>query len=70
MKKFNGNINCDCGYQFEWNCSFLDKDSYAVVGILNNITSNCKNVTETEFQYIIQLQCPHCLKRHFATIDK
>ncbi len=69
MKKFRNTKKCECGCQFDWNYIKLDNwDCWT--GKIEDRTKNVKNFTETAFQYIFELQCPYCLKRHSATIDK
>lgn len=72
MIKFFDTHKCEfCGTIFEWECTSF-KNAKPVAYWLDDVMKNVKNVHETEFQYIIQLQCPNpkCLKRHFVEFDK
>lgn len=72
MLEFTDIHKCEfCGTLFEWKCIKLERGDIVAHNI-DNRTKNVKNIHETEFQYIIQLQCPNpnCLRRHYVEIDK
>lgn len=60
-----------CGTVFEWEYIKLEPSNVAVYRI-DDAMKNVKNVNKTEFQYIIELQCPNpnCLRRHFVEINR
>lgn len=69
MKLFNDKYCCSCGENFEWKYLKLDKEK-AVFYRIDDVFKNVKSFSETGTQYIIKVQCPKCLKKHFITIDK
>lgn len=70
MIKLSDKHQCKfCDTIFDWKCTVFKNIKVAVYRN-DNILKNVKNVNETEFQYIIELQCPNCLRRHFVEIDK
>lgn len=72
MIKFSNTHKCEfCSTVFEWKYIKLEPGD-VIVHRIDDAMKNVKNVNKTEFQYIIELQCPNpnCLRRHFVEIDK
>lgn len=70
MIKFENKHKCQfCANQFNW--KYLKPETgEAVFYHIENTIKNVINYTETNRQYIVELQCPYCLKRQFVDIEK
>lgn len=69
MKIFGDQYECACGKIFAWKYIKLDAGE-AFFSHREDRMLNFKNYHETEYQHIIEIECPYCNKRHFVKFDK
>jgi len=69
MKVFEDKHECTCGSNFVWRYIKLDAGE-AFFSRREDRMLNFKNHYETEFRYIIEIECPYCNKRHFIEFEK
>lgn len=69
MRLFGDKYECTCGSNFVWRYIKLDAGE-AFFSRIEERMLNFKNYYETEYQRIIEIECPYCNKRHFVEFDK